>query len=70
MQHRKISATTVFFWTLIVALMSAISTTIFSESMFNDSFGISLIVIATLGLVINIGFICIDALTAICNPTH
>lgn len=70
MHNNKISSTVILFWILVIALISAISTTVFSESLLNDSFGISLIVFATLGLVINITYLCINTLTAICNPTH
>lgn len=70
MHNNKISSTVIIFWAWIIALISAISTTVFSESIFNDSFGISLIVFASLGLIINITYLCINTLTAICNPTH
>lgn len=70
MPNNKISSTALIFWVLLIAFISAISTTIFSESLFNDSFGISLIVFTTVGLIINISYLCIRTLNDICNPTH
>lgn len=70
MHRKKISSTIILFWTLIVALVSAISTTIFSESSLNDGFGFSLMVIASIGLLINIAYLCIDTLISICNPSN
>lgn len=70
MHNKKISATVIVFWALVIALMSAISTTVFSESVFNDSFGIGLIIFATIGLFINIAYLCINALNDICNPSN
>lgn len=52
MQSKKIRSTVLIFWLLIIAFISAVSTTIFSESFFNDSFGISLIVFTAVGLLI------------------
>ena len=70
MQSKKIRSTVLIFWLLIIAFISAVSTTIFSESFFNDSFGISLIVFTAVGLLINISYLCIRTLNDICNLTH
>lgn len=69
MQGKKIRATKIVFWALIIALISAISTTIFSETLFNDGFGFSLIVIALIGLSLNLIHICLHTILDICNPT-
>lgn len=70
MQHNSIRARVVVFWTLVIALLSAISTTIFSETLLNDSFGFSLMVFAAIGLLLNIAHILLHTLFEICNPSH
>lgn len=70
MQHKQIKPSVVIFWTLTVTLLSGISTTIFSETLINDSFGISLMVITSLGLLLTIAHISLHTLFEICNPSN
>lgn len=68
--RHKIRTNTLIFWTLMIALLSAISTTIFSESFQNDSFGFALMGIALIGLFFNIIHIFFNTILDICNPTN
>ena len=68
MQNIKTNVTLVVFWGLVIALISAISTTIFSESPFHDIFGFSLMAVAILGLCLNIPQLLINTIFKICNP--
>ena len=61
---------TLIFWVLVIALLSSISTTIFSESTINDTFGFSLMAVAIIGLCFNITLTCIQTLFDICNPSN
>ncbi len=70
MQSKTISPTAIIFWMLLIALVSAISTTIFSETLFNDRFGFGVMAIAIVGLCLNITHILLHTLLAICNPSH
>ena len=70
MQNKTIRPTAIIFWMLLIAFFSAISTTIFSETAFNDRFGFSLMAIAIVGLCLNITHIVLHTLLAICNPSH
>lgn len=70
MQSKKISTTKIVFWALVIALISAISTTIFSETILNDSFGFSLMAIAIIGLSFSLIHICLHTILDICNPTQ
>ncbi len=65
---KKTSQTFILFWVLVIALCSAISTTIFSESAFNDNFGFSLMAVAIVGLCLNVTYIFIQTIFKICNP--
>lgn len=68
MLSQKVSPTSMMFWALLIALCSAISTTIFSESSFNDDFGFSLMAVAIVGLFLNLTYILINIIFEICNP--
>lgn len=70
MQHTSIQPRVVVFWTLVIALISAISTTIFSETLLNDSFGYTLMVVALIGLTLNIAHIALHTILEVCNPTN
>lgn len=70
MQNKTIRPTTIIFWTLLIALISAICTTIFSETLFNDRFGFGIMAVALIGLAFNIAHILLHTLLAICNPSH
>lgn len=58
----------VLFWTLAVALISSISTVIFSEGLMHDRLGASVIILSVSGLIIYGLFSLIDTVLAICNP--
>ncbi len=60
--------TTLLFWGFIVALVSSISTTIFSESSFNDNFAFSIMACAFVGIVVSVALLMVDAILEICNP--
>lgn len=68
MQHSSIQPRVVVFWALVIALISAICTTIFSETLFNDSFGFSLMAVAVIGLALNIAHIALHTIFEVCNP--
>ncbi|RZG79234.1 hypothetical protein EXE10_16005 [Acinetobacter sp. WCHAc060033] len=68
MLYKKTNPTMIMFGTLLIALCSAISTTIFSESAFNDHFGFGLMAIAIIGLCLNISYMFINMIFRICNP--
>ncbi|WP_338560027.1 hypothetical protein [Acinetobacter sp. KS-LM10] len=70
MHIKKMNSTGMIFWLLVITLLSAISTTIFSESFINESFGYSLMFFAIIGLSLNIIHICLHAILDICNPSH
>lgn len=70
MQIKKMSSTEMIFWLLVITLISAISTTIFSETFINDGFGYSFIVLAIVGLSLNIIHMFLHAVLDICNPSH
>lgn len=70
MQSKNIRPTAIIFWMLLIALFSAISTTIFSETLLNDRFGFALMAIAIVGLCLNITHMVLHTLLAICNPSH
>ena len=58
----------VLFWTLAIALISSISTVIFSEGLMHDRLGASVIILSATGLIIYGLFRLIDTVLAICNP--
>ena len=65
---KRVSSTTmVLFWFAIV-LLSSISTTIFSESAFNDNASISIAVLAAIGLALTTAKLIFDTIHNICNP--
>lgn len=68
MQTKRINLNCVVFCTLLIALMSSISTVIFSEKPFNDHFGFSLMFMATVGLCFNMSYIFMNTIRDICNP--
>lgn len=68
MHTKSINLNCVIFCTLFIALMSAISTVIFSEQAFHDNFGFSLIFLAIIGLCFNISAIFVNTIRDICNP--
>ncbi len=70
MQSKTIRPTVIIFWMLLIALVSAISTTIFSETLFNDRFGFGIMAMAIVGLCLNLTHIVLHTLLAICNPSH
>lgn len=53
---------------LCIALISAISTVIFSEKAVHDDFGFSLMFFAIIGLFFNMIYILIHKIIDICNP--
>ena len=65
---KRINLTYMVFATLCIALVSAISTVIFSEKTIHDNLGFSLMVLATIGLFFNIINIITDKIIDICNP--
>lgn len=68
MYTKNISLNMIVFFSLFIALVSAISTVIFSETPFNDHFGFSVMFIAMIGLCFNMAYIFINTLIDICNP--
>lgn len=58
----------ILFWTLAVALISSISTVIFSEGLMHDRLGASVIVLSVAGFIIYGLFRLLDTVLAICNP--
>ena len=68
MLYKKTNPTMIMFGTLLIALCSAISTTIFSESAFNDNASISITVFAGIGLTLTAAKLLFDAIHSICNP--
>ncbi|MDQ9022025.1 hypothetical protein RFI02_13030 [Acinetobacter sichuanensis] len=68
MYAKNISLNGIVFFSLFIALLSAISTVIFSEKPFNDHFGFSLMFVAIIGLCLNMTYIFINTLVDICNP--
>ena len=69
MNNQKISTKHILFWTLAVALLSSISTVIFSETLINDSLGTLTIVLSSLGLCAYGSLLLIDSVNDICNPS-
>ena len=70
MQHKQIKPSVVIFWTLTITLLSGLSTTVFSETLINDGFGISLMILTSVGLLFTIAHIFLHALFEICNPSN
>lgn len=68
MYNQKISTRHILFWTLAIALLSSISTVIFSETLINDSLGILTIVMSSLGLFAYGSLRLLDSVNDICNP--
>lgn len=60
--------TTLLFWGFIIALLSAISISVFSESSFNDNFAFSIMACAFVGIIISTALLMVDAILEICNP--
>ena len=68
MNTQKISTRHILFWTLAIALLSSISTVIFSETLVHDSLGILFIVMSSLGLIVYGSLRLLDGVNDICNP--
>ncbi|ANF82613.1 hypothetical protein A3K93_10690 [Acinetobacter sp. NCu2D-2] len=68
MNQQKISSRPILFWTLAIALLSSISTVIFSETILNDSLGTLMIVMSSIGLVIYGSLRLLEGIYNICNP--
>ncbi len=68
MQTKRINLNCAVFCILFIALMSAISTVIFSEKPLNDHFGFSLMFFAIIGLCLNMSYIFMNTIRDICNP--
>lgn len=68
MNNQKIPTRHILFWTLAIALLSSISTVVFSETLINDSLGILTIVVSSLGLFAYGSLRLLDSVNDICNP--
>ena len=65
---KRVSSTTMVLFCFAIVLLSSISTTIFSESAFNDNASISITVFAGIGLTLTAAKLLFDAIHSICNP--
>lgn len=65
---KKVSSTIMVFFCFVIILLSSISTTIFSESAFNDNASISITVLAAIGLALTTVKLIFDTIHSICNP--
>ena len=65
---KKVSSTTMVLFCFAIVLLSSISTTIFSESAFNDNASISITVLAGIGFTLTIAKLIFDTIHNICNP--
>lgn len=65
---QPLSLRVLLFWTLSIALISSLSTIIFSETLLNDSLGGILLAVSLLGLLCYGTFRLVDQIFDICNP--
>ncbi|HEX5381029.1 hypothetical protein ACNAUY_07210 [Acinetobacter tibetensis] len=65
---KRVSSTIMVFFCFTIVLLSSISTTIFSESAFNDNTSISIAVLAAIGLALTTAKLIFDTIHNICNP--
>lgn len=63
-----VSRPMLLFWIFLIVLCSSISTTVFSESAFNDHFALTTMTIAIIGLVSSTSVLLVNLVHAICNP--
>lgn len=68
MNIKKLSTITLLLWSFIIVFLSSVSTTIFSESAFNDNFAFTTMAIGVIGFLISALFLVIDTVQKICNP--
>lgn len=68
MNSKKISTRHLLFWTLCIALLSSISTVIFSETLMNDSLASAVIIASIVGLFFYGVVRLFESVNAICNP--
>ena len=65
---KRVSSTIMVFSCFAIVFLSSISTTIFSESAFNDNASISITVFAGIGLTMTAAKLLFDTIHNICNP--
>ena len=65
---KRVSSTIMVLFCLAIVFLSSISTTIFSESAFNDNASISIAVLAGIGLTLTTAKLIFETIHDICNP--
>ncbi|WP_374531330.1 hypothetical protein [Acinetobacter sp.] len=65
---KRVSSTIMVLFCLAIVFLSSISTTIFSESAFNDNVSISIAVLAGIGLTLITAKLIFETIHDICNP--
>lgn len=68
MNIKKMSPITLILWSFIIVFLSSVSTTVFSESAFNDHFAFTTMAIGVIGFLISALFLVVDTVQEICNP--
>lgn len=65
---KRVSSTIMVLFCFTIVFLSSISTTIFSESAFNDNASISIAVLAGIGLTLTTAKLIFETIHDICNP--
>ncbi len=68
MNIKKFSTITLLLWSFVIVFLSSVSTTVFSESAFNDNFAFTTMAIGVIGFLVSGLFLLVDTVQDICNP--
>ena len=68
MNIKKFSTITLLLWSFVIVFLSSVSTTVFSESAFNDNFAFTMMGIGVIGFLVSGLFLLVDTVQDICNP--